>query len=244
MVIPLGVLMKTKAIFRASAFIAALFSISAVKEAVADGDAFIGFEAGMFSSRYQGELTLNTSGSRKPKKKATSTKIGSDSAVAEGNNYGLRLGRYINDGVRVYVSVNQSSGKANLDLVGKGRTDTAGLALSVDYLFMNGSPVRPFFGATIGAERTSITLSDMDGDNCSCQDVEGSKSALYAGAQMGLMAQIVNLDIEAGIKYRTGGVDISRGKHIKTEGKIHTSVIARIKQKEITQPYVSVSYRF
>ena len=148
---------------------------------------------------------------------------GSDSDKA--NTYGIRVGKYLNDNVRVYANLNQGKIKDDGD-----KHTMRQLTASADYVFDLG-PVKPFVGATLGANQAKAKINNDD-DGISGSD---SSYALAYGAQVGVMAQFGQVDVEAGYRYLRHKNDINVSNAAGT---------MKLDYKKSKTPYVSVSYRF
>ncbi|WP_263081547.1 porin family protein [Endozoicomonas sp. Mp262] len=171
---------------------------------MADNGMFVGAEFG--KAKIDGETTL-TFGSQ--------TKITSDYEKA--NQYGIRVGSYINDSIRIYGNLNQ----AQKDEDG-GKLTTRQLTASADYVLDTGYPVKPFIGATLGANWAEIKTDYTSESNW----------ALAYGAQAGVVGQFGQFDVELGYRY------------LKLDNKLDFSNISEVKVKDSKTPYLAVSYKF
>ncbi len=136
---------------------------------------------------------------------------------------GLRVGKYLNDNVRTYATI--TSGKDSWGGgAGKVEMKDQNLLVSADYLFGDGN-LKPFVGATIGANRTKIDTSVGN---------EYEKSFAY-GAQAGVVYTLGQVDLEGGYRYL---------KHDSTFKFGKGSQSLKIKNKDTQKVYLSASYRF
>ena len=133
---------------------------------------------------------------------------------AKSKFYGVKVGKYLDDNIRVYGTLSRN--KFN-DAKDKDIKAQKSLMLSSDYVFMEGSAVRPFVGGSIGATRLEAGGK--------------SKTGLAYGAQAGVMSQVGPVDLELGLKYV--------GNNAKLK---HDPV--QVKLKNSRQAYLSASYRF
>ena len=152
------------------------------------GDWFAGIEAGKAKTAVEVKGQLNDIKASETDKKV------------KNNSFGIRVGKYLNDNVRVYGTYSQNkSFKFNEDgakgLNGKIKEQT--LTASVDYVFMEGSAFRPFVGASLGANKMKV-------------DVLGNKTSAVFGAQTGVMYQVGPIDAELGLKYRAYGNEVKK----------------------------------
>ncbi len=141
----------------------------------------------------------------------------------KGTLYGIRLGTYLSDELRLYGTYSENK----LDDVKDTLTNTEhshkqkNLLFSADYVFMKQSPFRPFVGGTLGGSQISYA-----GD---------SKNAFAWGAQAGVLWQAGPIDAELGVQYLRHDAEV--------EPK-YNSVQAKFKNKDTQKLYLSVAYRF
>ena len=171
---------------------------------------FVGVEAGKARNKIAVESTISDfSGKASDKVKHT--------------DLGLRVGKYLNDNVRTYATI--TSGKDSWGGgAGKVEMKDQNLLVSADYLFGDGN-LKPFVGATIGANRTKIDTSVGN---------EYEKSFAY-GAQAGVVYTLGQVDLEGGYRYL---------KHDSTFKFGKGSNSLKIKNKDTQKVYLSASYRF
>ena len=112
--------------------------------------------------------------------------INSTSDKFKPTQYGIRVGSYIGNDLRVYANLNQ--GKKNENDVKLLNRQLTG---SVDYLFNTGA-VKPFVGATIGTNWSEF--------NPSGHSKKSGYSFAY-GAQAGILGQVGQFDLELGYRY-------------------------------------------
>ncbi|PJE77801.1 hypothetical protein CI610_03271 [invertebrate metagenome] len=130
------------------------------------------------------------------------------------NQYGVRMGAYLSDYVRMYVNVNQLKNDEDYK---DDELTSRDVTLSADYLFETGLPIRPFIGITAGGNYLEY-------------DDDSQWAAVYGG-QAGFLVQVGNFDIDAGYRYLKSDQEV--GKHA-----------AKVTVDDTQTPYVSVSYKF
>ena len=167
-------------------------------------DWFVGVEAG----KAKHKMSIEQTGVKNFSKKMDHT------------DYGLRVGKYLNDNVRTYATITtgKDDGKAGGSKV---ELKSQSLLMSADYLFGDGN-LKPFVGASVGANRTKGSISGM-----------GSKTenAFAYGAQAGVVYNLGSVDLEGGYRYMKHNTDF------KLDG-------GKIKNKDTQKVYLSASYRF
>ncbi|AMO57787.1 hypothetical protein GZ77_13135 [Endozoicomonas montiporae] len=136
--------------------------------------------------------------------------------------YGLHVGAYLNDNMRVYGSYNTGKDDAKRNGVKTEMTQEQFL-LSADYLFGTGA-LKPFAGLTIGHDNTEFKVSGENG-------FKKDKGNIAMGGQVGAVYALGNFDLEGG--YR----------HLWHDTKIRANG-ATLKNKSDGNLYASVSYRF
>ena len=94
--------------------------------------------------------------------------------------------------------------------------------MSADYLFGDGN-LKPFVGATIGANRTKIDVSGAGSKT--------EKSFAY-GAQAGVVYTMGSVDLEGGYRY------------LKHDTTFKANTGDKFKNKDTQKVYLSASYRF
>lgn len=171
----------------------------------------------------------------------TKVKIDGVSGADKSDNtgfFGLRLGSYWEDEARAYLTVGYLKPKDahwndGSDEVKVKDIKQLNLLVSADYLFMPESEVQPFVGLTIGASETKAKGFATDGSGTD----EGSfkkKWGFAYGAQAGVIYQIDNIDLEAGLKYLTN----STSHHYKEHHDV------KLKVNDSRQFYVAASIHF
>lgn len=95
---------------------------------------------------------------------------------------------------------------------------------SGDYIFLEGSPVRPFVGASLGFARVKA--------------FDKTDTGLAYGAQVGVMSQVGSIDLEVGMKCTGNNMEVKRCENV--DGGSYLS----FKNKSIRMAYLSTSYRF
>ncbi|KEI69617.1 outer membrane beta-barrel protein [Endozoicomonas elysicola] len=173
------------------------------------------------------------------------TKVKVDSVAGEDKSdstgfFGLRLGSYWEDEARAYFTVGYLKPKdAHWNSNG---TDykvhdikQLNLLVSADYLFMPEWEVQPFVGLTIGAAETKAKGSNIPVSDTETADGSFKKKWAFAyGAQAGVIYQIDNIDLEAGLKYLTN----STSHHYKEHHHV------KLKVNDSRQFYVAASIHF
>ncbi len=198
-----------KKLFAVAAMTIATTSVSS---AMASGDMFVGAEFGKAKYEFGGEKQKES-------------------------QYGLRFGSYINDNVRVYANLNQGKGDATStegNIKSNGKFTSRQLTVSADYVFETGYPVKPFAGATLGTNWAEISGQSKVGSTTLIDDKK-SNFALAYGAQVGVMGQFGQFDVELGYRYL---------KHNNKMTFKQNGVEAETKLKDSKTPYLSVSYKF
>ena len=196
---------------------AALMSAATAAQA---GDWFAGIEAGKAKSAFELEGKIND----------LKVMDESDKKV-KNNSFGIRVGKYLNENVRVYGTYSQNKSfkfkeEGAKELNGKIKEQT--LMASVDYVFMEGSAFRPFVGASLGANKMKV-------------DGVGNKTKAVFGAQTGVMYQAGPIDAELGLRYRAYNNEVKDSEAI-IPGLIDGSFA--LKHKSGADAYLSVAYRF
>ncbi|MCW7555392.1 porin family protein [Endozoicomonas gorgoniicola] len=170
------------------------------------GDWFAGIEAGKAKSSFE----FNS-----PSTKETDKKV-------KNNSFGIRVGKYLNDNVRVYGTYSQNKSfkfkDENAKKLADGKVKEQTLMASVDYVFMEGSAFRPFVGASLGANKMKVEKA-------------GNKTSAVFGAQTGVMYQVGPVDAELGLRYRAYGNEVKKDSF-------------KLKHKNAAEAYLSVAYRF
>ncbi|MBO9494804.1 porin family protein [Thalassotalea sp. G20_0] len=164
---------------------------------------------------------------------------GSGASVDDSDNtgfFGLRLGGFMDDEARVYFTAGYLKPKDaqwGSDGVDFKVHDIKQLNLlvSADYLFMPEWDVQPFIGLTIGATETKANGSFIAADK---QDSFKKKWGFAYGAQAGVIYQIDNIDLEAGVKYLTNG----------TSHQFQGPDDIKLKVNDSCQAYVAASIHF
>ena len=188
----------------------ALAAALASTSAMAKDDFFMGLEYGKakhYSNNTVSELLSSTERSAKEK----------------ANTYGIRVGKYLSDDVRVYANLNEGRWKDNGD-----KHTSRQLTASADYI-LNVGTFKPFAGVTLG---TNWAKAKVNNDNGSNSDRD---YAWAYGAQMGVMTQVGAVDVEAGYRYlkHKNELIVDRGDSVE-----------RLNYKKSKTPYISASYRF
>ncbi|WP_257282967.1 outer membrane beta-barrel protein [Endozoicomonas sp. SESOKO1] len=156
------------------------------------------------------------------------TKVKVDGVTGHDNSdntgfFGVRLGSYWHDEARAYLTVgylkpkdahwNYGSGEAKVNDIKQ-----LNLLVSADYLFMPEWQLQPFAGLTIGAADTKA--------NGQFNNQSGSfdkKWAFAYGAQAGVIYQIDNIDLEAGLRYLTNSATHHYKEHHDVKLKVNDS---------------------
>ena len=191
--------------------IAAAITVATLSSTAMAGDWFVGLEGGKANNKTSGYTEI-PGGQLSLSDKKVKSKF-----------YGVRVGKYIDDNVRIYGSISKNKfndsdvKEINQSGYGKVIKDQKSLMFSSDYVFMKDSSIRPFAGVSLGASRIGFA-----GKN---------KTGLAYGAQAGVMFQAGPVDMEIGAKY------IGNNAKVKHDG-------AEFKLKNSRQAYLSASYRF
>ncbi|WP_422444550.1 MULTISPECIES: outer membrane beta-barrel protein [unclassified Endozoicomonas] len=167
---------------------------------------------------------------------------GSGTSVDDSDNtgfFGLRLGGFMDDEARVYFTAGYLKPKDAQ--WGSNGVDfkvhdikQLNLLVSADYLFMPEWDVQPFVGLTLGATETKASGSFTTPDDKTVEDSFKKKWGFAYGAQAGVIYQIDNIDLEAGVKYLTNGIS----NHF--QGLEDT----KLKVNDSCQAYVAASIHF
>ncbi len=171
-------------------------------------DWFVGVEAG----KAKNKLSIEQSGHKNVSKKL------------DHSDFGLRVGKYLNDNVRTYATITTGKDDGKSPQGTKVELKSQNLLMSADYLFGDGN-LKPFVGASIGANRTKIDVSGA-----------GSKTenSFAYGAQAGVVYTMGSVDLEGGYRYL---------KHDSTF-KVSGANGGKFKNKDTQKVYLSASYRF
>ena len=205
--------------------------------AMAD-DWFVGIEAGRTQNSI--EAAGKASNYDGADYKSYSGKISDQKAKS--SNFGLRIGKYLNDNVRVYGTYTQDSFKDSgtkafndfARFVGGSKykvKDQSSLMFSADYVFRKDSIIRPFVGGSLGL----ATVAAFD----------KSSTGLAYGAQAGVLFEAGPVDLELGLKYRANSAKVQRTEYKENAlpgGRDMVSI--EFKNKSSSQAYLSASYRF
>lgn len=153
--------------------------------------------------------------------------------------FGVRLGSYWEDEARAYFTIGYLKPKDAHwnDTFGEAKVTNIkqlNLLVSADYLFMPEWEVQPFVGLTIGATETKADGSNIPGSNATTNGSFDKKWAFAYGAQAGVIYQIDNIDLEAGLKYLTN----STSNHYKEHHDV------KLKVNDSRQIYVAASIHF
>ena len=178
------------------------------------GDWFVGLEAGKARNSMEAKGVFENGNGDIVTRSESSSKIKSTS-------YGIRVGKYINDNVRVYGTYSENK-NYKLDGNKASGVKDKSLMASADYVFMKDSSFRPFVGASVGASRLKVSGA-------------GNKTSAAFGAQAGVLFQAGPVDAELGVKYQVKGNEIKETVN---------NVDLRLKNKNTKMAYLSVSYRF
>ncbi|MFK0570224.1 outer membrane beta-barrel protein [Endozoicomonas sp.] len=135
--------------------------------------------------------------------------------------YGLRVGSFWNDEARAYFTVSQAQPDDVKKVSGEAKgIKQLNLLVSADYLFMPEWEIQPFVGLTLGATENKADNYD-------------NKWGFAYGVQGGVIYQIENIDLEAGLKYLGNSTDIDAKDN---SGKL--------KVNDSRQVYVAASIHF
>lgn len=167
---------------------------------------------------------------------------GSGTSVDDSDNtgfFGLRLGGFVDDEARVYFTAGYHKPKDaqwsfNGDDFKVHDIKQLNLLVSADYLFMPEWEVQPFIGLTIGATETKASGSYSSVNNSVIEDNFKKKWGFAYGAQAGVVYQIDNIDLEAGLKYLTNSISHHFLESDNTKLKVNDS----------SQVYVAASIHF
>lgn len=152
-----------------------------------------------------------------------SLKGNSDLKKADGPvRYGIQVGAYLNDNMRVYGSYNTGKDDAKRNGVKTEMTQEQFL-LSADYLFGTGN-LKPFAGLSIGHSDTEFKVNGENG-------FKKDKGKIAFGGQVGAVYAMGSFDLEAGYRH------MWHDTKIKHNG-------ATLKNSSDGNLYASVSYRF
>ncbi len=170
--------------------------------------------------------------------------------------YGIRVGAYVDENVRVYVNLNQLSGSESKEFSGSvtdgGKLITGSinadskitnrqLTVSADYLFDLNEfdiPVKPFFGGTLGANWAElkndlkVKVLGLDKPIDGQVDETKSKVAFAYGIQAGILGQVGDFDLELGYRY------------LMHKNKFEFEEFGEWKMDKSQTAYFAVSYRF
>ncbi|USE36255.1 porin family protein [Endozoicomonas sp. SCSIO W0465] len=170
------------------------------------------------------------------------TKVKVDGVTGHDNSdntgfFGVRFGSFWRDEARAYLTVGYLKPKdANWNASGieykVHDIKQLNLLVSADYLFMPEWELQPFVGLTIGAAETkakgTVDIPDV-GENSF-----NKKWAFAYGAQAGVIYQIDQFDLEAGLRYLTN----STSNHYEHKHDI------KLKVNDSRQIYVAASIHF
>ncbi|WP_257294042.1 outer membrane beta-barrel protein [Endozoicomonas sp. YOMI1] len=153
--------------------------------------------------------------------------------------FGLRLGGFLHDETRAYFTVGYLKpkdaqwGSDGVDDFKVHDIKQLNLLVSADYLFMPEWEVQPFIGLTIGATEIKASGS-YSSNNSVIEDNFKKKWGFAYGAQAGVVYQIDNIDLEAGLKYLTNDISHHFLESDNTKLKVNDS----------SQVYVAASIHF
>ncbi|WP_152553903.1 outer membrane beta-barrel protein [Endozoicomonas elysicola] len=196
--------------------IAAAITVATLSSTAMAGDWFVGLEGGKANNKISASGTVHDFISEKDLSGSVSDK------KAKSKFYGVRVGKYLDDNVRVYGTLSKNKFKNSKVDGDRVVNSQKSLMLSSDYVFMKDSSIRLFAGVSLGATRVGAF-----GKN---------KTALAYGAQAGVMFQAGPVDMELGMKYlgNNAKVKLDAGEFGNGEVKFNNS----------RQAYLSASYRF
>ncbi|WP_306671427.1 outer membrane beta-barrel protein [Endozoicomonas sp. ONNA2] len=187
-----------------------------------ESDAFVGLEGGY------AKTTVKVDG------------LSGDDKSDNTGFFGVRLGSFWQDEARAYLTVGYLKPKdAHWNSNG---TDykvhdikQLNLLVSADYLFMPDWEIQPFVGLTIGATETKAEGSNIPVSVSNTADGSFEKKWSFAyGAQAGVIYQIDNIDLEAGLRYLTN----STSHHYKDHHNVKLEV------NDSRQIYLAASIHF
>ncbi|MGI9278778.1 MAG: outer membrane beta-barrel protein [Endozoicomonas sp.] len=204
---------------------AAVMTVAVMSSSAMAGDWFVGVEAGKSKDAIEGKYVDESISDFSSESSVISEKL---SSKAKTGSYGIRVGKYLDDNVRVYGTASKSSFKDsavkqfNKEVPGKYEIDSQqSLMMSMDYVFMKDSMVRPFVGGSLGVNRI---------------EAFGKKDTSVAyGAQAGVLFIAGPVDFELGMKY------IRKNNRIKMSHGVEN---ASFELKDSKQAYLSAAYRF
>ncbi|MGI9274658.1 MAG: outer membrane beta-barrel protein [Endozoicomonas sp.] len=213
-------------------------SVAIISSSAMAGDWFVGIEVGKTQNNIEAAAeasTANGANHQKVRDKYHDKKAGS-------NSFGIRIGKYLNDNVRVYGAYTQGRFKDSgtkefnntVKSVGGSKykvKDQNSLMFSADYVFMKDSVFRPFVGGSLGL----ATVAAFD----------KSSTGLAYGAQAGVLFAAGPVDLELGLKYRANSAKVQqteiRGASLPGGGDM---LGFEFKNKSSSQAYLSAAYRF
>ncbi|WP_062270233.1 outer membrane beta-barrel protein [Endozoicomonas arenosclerae] len=201
---------------------AAVMTVAVMSSSAMAGDWFVGLEGATNTDKVEAQHKESIPGGTLKETRSKDFK---------GKSIGIRVGKYIDENVRIYASLNKSSwndaDKFNKAVKRAGGSskyqikDQQSVMVSGDYVFLKDSPVRPFVGASLGVNRVEA-LGKKD-------------SSLAYGAQAGVLFSAGPVDLELGMKYTRSNNSI-KAKH---DG--HS---LEFTSKGSKQAYLSAAYRF
>lgn len=171
------------------------------------------------------------------------TKVKVDGVTGHDNSdntgfFGLRLGSYWHDEARAYLTFGYLKPKdahwnaANGNEYKVHDIKQLNLLVSADYLFMPEWQLQPFAGLTIGAAETKA--KGTVGDPAIGENSFNKKWAFAYGVQAGVIYQIDQIDLEAGLRYLTNS----------TTNKYERDHDIKLKVNDSRQIYVAASIHF
>ncbi len=210
-----------------SAAVAVVVMSSGVANA-ATGDWFVGLEYGAGKSGYEGSASANAGASGKVRAGVLGAGTASVSGKTKGSlkaqTFGIRLGKYVNDNVRVYASIEQTGYKGNLDVKGGTATNLSLNALpksgkiKVGYnanLAASSALAAQYSAKDLGIKNSTSLMMSSDyvfmanspvrpfvGASVGAKrgEIGGKKKTGMAyGFQAGVLTQLAVFDIEAGV---------------------------------------------
>ena len=205
---------------------AAVMTVAVMSSSAMAGDWFVGVEAGKSKEAVEGKVNSVAEVTLFSMESHTTAIKGSGKAKTGSN--GIRVGKYLDDNVRVYGTASKSSFKDsavkqfNKEVPGKYEIDSQqSLMMSMDYVFMKDSMVRPFVGGSLGVNRI---------------EAFGKKDTSVAyDTQTGVLFIAGPVDFELGMKY------IRKNNRIKMSHGVEN---ASFELKDSKQAYLSAAYRF
>ena len=136
--------------------------------------------------------------------------------------YGVRVGTYLNDSMRIYGSYITGDDDAKRSGT-KTEVSQDQFLLSADYLFSDGN-LRPFVGLTIGMNETEFKVRGG-------QNIKKDNNKFAYGAQLGLLYSLNSVEFEGGYRHLWHDNTMKHGD-------------VKLENKETGNLYLGIAYRF